>query len=156
MTGRISWHWWSLSSFRKHFGSNFHSVTVVIFKSREETCTRPVPPAEDSQPIPSVWLDNEVHVANKGSPYLTTTAGGFIATGQMALTGSPRSKQYRLLLTVQTLRYKHIHKIINKKVGGSITDPYWQHVKLSLDETLTPCSSTTMCSCPNGCPTARV
>lgn len=63
----------------KHCGEKLQSVTDFIFKGRELTPPiMPVPPAEDSQPIPSVLLANEVQLTEKASPNFTTIAGGVI------------------------------------------------------------------------------
>lgn len=69
-------------------------VTAGMFKVREVTpSVSGTPSTLDSQPIPATWSDNEVQLADKGSPNLTTGDGGFISAEQDELTGFPTSTQ---------------------------------------------------------------
>ena len=63
-----------------------------MFKGRNVTpAVFPTPPFVDSQPIPSVWLDNEVQLAEKGPSNLTAALTGLILMGQEELTWFPKS-----------------------------------------------------------------
>ena len=76
----------------KQFGSRSKYFTEFICRTREETpSVRGTPPYGDSQPIPSVWFDDELQLTEMESPYLTTTLGGITSIGQEALTGFPIS-----------------------------------------------------------------
>lgn len=67
----------------KHVGSKPQSVTVLIISERNETLgVSGTPPMEDSQPIPSIWLDDELQLAEKESLYLTTALEGLVSSGQ--------------------------------------------------------------------------
>lgn len=67
----------------KHVGSNPQTVTDFTVSKRNETLgVNEMPSMEDSQPIPSIWLDDELQLAEKGSLYLTTALEGLVLSGQ--------------------------------------------------------------------------
>lgn len=66
----------------------------MVKKRKETLFVSEIPPIEDSQPIPFVWLDKELQLAQKGSPYFTTPLVGLISSSQEELTGFPKNTQY--------------------------------------------------------------
>lgn len=67
----------------KHVGSKSQTVMDFTVSERNETLgVNGMPSREDSQPIPSTWLDDELQLAEKESLYLTTALEGLTSSGQ--------------------------------------------------------------------------
>lgn len=62
----------------------------------------------DSQPIDAVWLDDELQLAERGSPNFTTALEGLISTVQERLTIVPRITKYEFNLILQAAMYKTV------------------------------------------------
>lgn len=74
----------------KHVGSKPQSVMVFIVSERNETPgVSGMPPFEDSQPIPSIWLNDELQLAEKEPLYLTTALEGLVLSSPLGQEDSP-------------------------------------------------------------------
>lgn len=72
-------------------------MTFAMVKGREVTPdVSGTPPFEDSQPIPATLSEDELQLAVKGSPILTTALWGLVSTGQKVPTTFPTSVQCEL------------------------------------------------------------